>query len=180
MDGNAHFPSPDPSLSEITAKRAELLWLISTAANGDRVAIANRNMVYSQLESSLRKLATYVSLMANGSESAILSSGFEVRKSKEPLPPVTRPVHFSAKRMERQGEIKLKWKKVIGGVSYIIEMTTEDPSQANTIWIQAASTPRCSHTVIGLEPGTNYYFRVSALGRKQISAFSNVEMIMAA
>lgn len=180
MDGNVNFPSPEPALADVTAKRVELDTLISKASVGDRVAIADRNVAYNELAAMLRKLAKYVSLTADGNEGIILSSGFGVRKQSEPQPQVTRPMDFNVQRAQRQGEVILSWKTVQGGMSYLVDMTTTDPSLPTTVWTQIAVTTRGKHKAENLTAGTYYWFRVSAVGRKNVSAYSNVELIMAA
>ena len=180
MDGNANFPTPDPAIADVTAQRLDLEALISKAKNGDREQIASRGKSYAKLHALLRKLANYVSHQADGDQEVILSSGFEVRKQREPMSPILRPENFSVQRQQRTGEVKLRWKTVRGAVSYNVEMTTTDPSDPNTTWESLPPVTRITDTKTGLTPGVNYWFRMRAVGRKEISAYSNVELIMAA
>ncbi len=136
MEGNVNFPTPEPALADITAKRTELYTLISKASVGDRVAIADRNVAYDELAAMLRKLAKYVSLTADGNEGIIVSSGFGVRKQSEPTPRVSRPVDFNVQRAHLQGEVILSWKTVRGGMSYI---GGDDYHRSDSI------QPRCGH-----------------------------------
>lgn len=63
MKGNAHFPNPTPTLTEIATKREELEILDVKSRDGDRVAIFNRKRVADELKHLLRKLSHYVSLV---------------------------------------------------------------------------------------------------------------------
>lgn len=179
MDGNASFPSPDPTLAAVTAKRQELETLMTKSSTGDREAIASRKVVFKELEAMLKKLAKYVSHLADGIENVILSSGFEVKKQRESMPPVSRPEALKVLRSEKQGEVILRWNTSRGALSYIVETTTTDPANPSTLWNRDATVTRITHTVENLTPGTHYWFRACAVGRNGISAYSNVELIMA-
>lgn len=180
MDGNINFPLPEPTIADITAKRMELETFISRSANGDKEIIAGRKVVYEELLAMLKKLAKYVSYRADGNESIILSSGYGVRNQKTPITQISRPENLRVNRAERQGEIKLRWKTVRGAMIYSVEITSTDPSDPNTKWTRDSSITRITHTINNLTPGTYYWFRVCAIGRKETSAYSNVKLIMAA
>lgn len=179
MDGNTHFPSPVPAIADVTAKRQELEALMNEASTGNREAIASKDQAYKELEALLKKLATYVSLLADGNKTVILSSGYGVRKENEPAPPLSRPEEFRVRNAQRQGEVDLRWKKVRGGVSYNVEVTTTDPADPSTVWSPVDTVLQTKHAVENLTPGVYYWFRLCAVGRKETSAYSNVELIMA-
>lgn len=180
MNGNAHFPDPSPTLAEIASKREELVMLESKSSDGDRIAIANRNTVTDELKNMLRKLSLYVSFVADGDGDVILSAGFELRKVANPTAPLQRPSSLQAKRTNHQGMVKLKWKPVVNSMSNHVEMTTSDPKEENSEWETVGITSQSKITIGTLIPGTYYWFRVKAYGRRDESGYSDPALIMAA
>lgn len=180
MDGNASFPTPTPTLVELADQRAVLREWITKAANGDREAIANRNAAYKTLADLMRQLAAYVTNVANGSETVILSSGFEVRRRPEPTPGLSRPVDVQADRTAKKGQVLVDWKPVRGSKTYVVEMTTDEPSSETAVWTILGYPSRSRYVVDNLQIGTFYYFRVRAIGVRDMSASSDVALVMAA
>ena len=180
MDGNPHFPTPKPALADITAKRQELAEAISKASTGEKTAISIRRDVYDELADMLRALAKYVNMEAEGRESVIISSGFEVRNTSRTPGRVTAPTDLVGKRSETAGEINLTWNAVRYAKSYIVEITTTDPSLPETTWTKCAFPTRSKVTVDMLSPGTYYYYRVRAVGSINMSGYSDIALIMAA
>ncbi|MCZ4410350.1 fibronectin type III domain-containing protein [Cryomorphaceae bacterium 1068] len=180
MNGNAHFPDPSPTLAEIAVKREKLEALDIKSSDGDRIAIANRNTVTDELKNMLRKLSLYVSFMAEGDANVILTSGFDIRKEANETAPLQRPESLMAKRTDYGGMVKLKWKPVVNSVSNHVEMTTTDPNDQNSEWATVGITSKSKINIGNLTPGTYYWFRVKAYGRRHESPFSDPALIMAA
>lgn len=179
MGGNPHFPEPVPDLASLAAARVELSEWTEKAQFGDRLAISTRRTKQKALADLIRSLAHYVSLTANGDEDIILSSGFEIRRKSEPIPPVGVPQALTAKRSTKSGVIELAWNAPVGSVSYVVEMTTQDPAATGSEFTYLGTAHRSKFTVTNLAPGTYYWFRVKAIGRGSESGFSDPAMIMA-
>lgn len=180
MDGNAYFPTPQPTLLALAAKRGELEAAISRAATGDKTSITIRNGVYEEMVNMLKSLAKYVSMAADGNETAIVSSGFEVRSNRTAPGTVTRPGDLVVTRSESEGEVKATWKKVKFGKSYIVEVTTTDPTLPETKWEKVGFPTNTRFTHENLTPGTRYWYRVRTVGSVNMSGYSDVALIMAA
>ncbi|MGB6036368.1 MAG: fibronectin type III domain-containing protein [Cryomorphaceae bacterium] len=181
INGNASFPTPDPTIADLTAQRELLSEWISKSADGSRTAIATRNAQYTTLLNMLKKLARYVSMVADGDEAIILSSGFDVRRTPEPVERLSRPVKFIAERDKISGVVDLKWDRVANAYSNIVEITTDDPREGAVKWTQVAITTRSRYTVENLSIGTFYWFRVRAIGASGLkSPWSDVALVMAA
>jgi hypothetical protein len=180
MSGNPLFPSPDPSIADLTTERKKLESLTTSANGGDREAIAKRNEQQKVVVSMLKRLGAYVSMMADESETAILSSGFEVRKKRTIIESLPQPKKLRATRASRQGVVQLRWKKVYHSHANIVEMTEDNPKEGSQVWVQVGVTTKCSYTIDTLEPGKYYWFRVQAFGTGRPSPHSMAIMIMAA
>lgn len=175
MTGNASFPTPVPTLADMTTALDAFEDRVEAAAFGDRRAIKSRNIGQKALTPLLRQLASYVALVANGDGEVIESAGFEVRKKRDPATSLAQPLDFLAERSKKEGEIDLDWKAVPYGKAYQIEISTDGVS-----WSVALVTSTSSGTVVNLTKGTEYWFRVKAISGKISSAYSGVELVMAA
>lgn len=180
MDGNPRFPDPKPTLAEVAAKREELKALEIKSYDGDRVAIADRNTVANELKNMLRKLSLYVAFVAEGDAGAILSSGFYVRKESSPANSLLQPSAVKARRTDHKGRVRVNWKPVTNAVNYLVEMTTVDPNNSDSVWSISACTTRSKIDIDNLKPGTYYFFRVKACGRGKESGYSAPATVMAA
>lgn len=180
MTDNANFPSPQPALADITAKRVELDDWINRSSFNDIRAIEYRKSVYKELLPMLHTLAQYVSMTAQGDGSVILSAGFELKRPPSPAPPITRPVDLSVTRTAYDGQVKLDWKRGKRVLNYLVQMTSQNPESESTKWIPMAITSKSQLLISELTFGNYYYFRVKAVGNKNESPFSEVAFIRAA
>jgi hypothetical protein len=180
MTGNPTFPSPTPTLAELQTAVNELQDAISAAAFGDRQKISERNTKYDALYLLITRLGGYVSSVAAGNADAVLSSGFDVRRRNTPAQPVAPPIDVRASRTSVQGRVEVQWAPDRGARSYVVEMTTTDPAEGNTVWAPCGFTTRTKLYVDGLAIGKFYWFRVKAVGTRENSGFSDVALVMAA
>jgi hypothetical protein len=181
MDGNANFPTPTPALADITIKLDEYEELALAAQFRDKRAVLYRNNAGTELKAMLRTLGAYVSMVAEGADAIIVSSGFEVRSQSDPTPPLTVPVKLSAVRNSHSGRVELDWESVKNALNYVVEMTMDDVQSPEATWINVGTTSRSKFMVDDLNPGTMYSFRVKAFGRRnEDSAYSRPASIIAA
>ena len=96
MTGNPNFPTPTPSLTQVTAAVQGYSDALSAAKSRDKVKVSIKNDVRASLIATMRTLANYVSLTAAGDRSMLISSGFDVSpESTSPAPPVSAPSSMS-------------------------------------------------------------------------------------
>jgi predicted phage tail protein len=179
MTGNANFPDPQPALADLTAKKDELRALRTAAEDGTRQDRFNRNVAADELKGMIRVLASYVSMVAAGDGSIILSSGFSVRDEAEPLPPVTVPQALTATATAHRGVVEPDWERVEHALNYQVLMST-DASAPLSEWAPVALTSKSKAEISNLVRGQAYFFRVQAVGRTNKSGFSNPAEVMAA
>ncbi|MFL6336180.1 MAG: fibronectin type III domain-containing protein [Pyrinomonadaceae bacterium] len=174
LTGNANFPTPHPTLAEVSAA-ADALEAAANTAQAARFEARRHTVAQGIKEDELQQLMTqvgaYVESVAGADEALIMSAGLEMRSaatadSTAPAAPET----LSATTGNHEGEVELSWDTVRGARSYVVERST-DP-QAGP-WTQAGVSPRSSLIIEGLESGKRYYFRVAAVTLNGQSPWSN-------
>lgn len=173
MQGNLAFPDPVPALADITTARTALEDAITAAMDGGRTATAIRRARAKELELLLGQLAGYVSSIAEGNTLAILSSGFEVRRTASPVGELPAPVGLEASISAFAGRVDLRWKPVKHAVAYQVFKNGMDPADA-TAWQLAGISTRSSFRITGLAPASTTWFRVCAVGTAGTGPMSEV------
>jgi hypothetical protein len=164
MTGNANFPTPNPSIADLTAVREALVKAIAKAESRAMADIAMRNEVATILRSQLVNLARYVNNVAQGDLNVALSSGFELAKKPEPSTSLGVPLKLEVRLSDFEGALNVSWKGVEDARMYQVYMNETDPSDANA-WTVVAVSSRTRVRITDLQPGKFYSFRVTALGR---------------
>ncbi len=173
MKDNPAFPTPTPSLSEIADARTALEAAITAAIDGGRTARAIRNTRQAELKLLLDQLAGYVSSRAEGNELAILSSGFEVRRTGKPLPEPLAPANVRAELTLHPGNVALNWDRPRGAVTFHVQVNRGAPENAGA-WELVGVTTKSRFTVTGLASAQVHWFRVAAIGTLGVSPWSDV------
>src|SRR5690606_38560313 len=163
MQGNLAFPEPMPALADITTARTALEVAITAAMDGGRTATAIRRARTRELTLLLGQLAGYVSSIAEGNALAILSSGFEVRRTPSPVGELPAPVGLEASISAFAGRVELRWGPVNHAVAYQVFKNSTDPADA-AAWQLAGISTRSTFRADGLAPASTTWFRVSAVG----------------
>ncbi|MBK7383849.1 MAG: hypothetical protein IPI81_11055 [Flavobacteriales bacterium] len=123
MNGNADFPTPTPTLTELKNGREALETAITEAAGGDHAKVFARQKAEAAVDDLLVRMALYVSNTAAGDELKILSTGFELRKQPEPIGPLHAPADFEARTGALPGSIDLRCKPVKGAYYWVVRRT---------------------------------------------------------
>lgn len=173
MNLNPAFPNPVPTLAEIALAREALEAAITAAKDGGRTATAIRQARQRDLVLLLNQLGGYVSSIAEGNALAILSSGFEVKRSSTPAGELDPPTDVQARISSYKGRIDLRWKPVKDAIAYHVHMNRSEPTDENG-WELAAVSTRSSSKVSGLISATTYWFRVAAIGTAGMGPHSEV------
>jgi hypothetical protein len=117
-------------------------------------------------------LAGHVNTVADGSDTFILSTGYEVRATPTPRPPLTEAPSDVRTRINGVPEnVLLLWKGLSGARNYEVQYTTD--LSGVTGWINVPETPGATRlNVEGLVSGTKYAFRVRGLSTGQPGPWS--------
>jgi hypothetical protein len=175
LTGNSNFPTPHPTLAELTAAAGALETASNTAQAARREAkrhTAAMGHKEDDLDQLMTQLGAYVESVAGDDEAMIMSAGLETRSAAAPDSSAPEaPETLTATTGNHEGEIELSWDTVRGARSYIVERTTDPQTAAS--WIQAGVSPRSSLIIEGLDSGKRYHFRVAAVTLNGQSPWSN-------
>ena len=145
---------------------------------GGRIAYDDKREKEKELRTLIVDLAQEVQVLSGGSKANILSAGFEVRKSAEPVTHLDQPQDLRARLTGYVGRVALDWEVVRGTRYYEVWMVMGDPITGT--WQQVGTSGKSRFVVENLVPGTYYSFRVNAVGARTESIFSDLATLMAA
>lgn len=173
MTNNTNFPTPSPSLADVTAALEELekaYALVQSARSEVATRMATQENAETKLNQTLTQLAGYVESVAGKDDTLITSAGMETKAvaSTPTLP--SPPQGLSATAGDHEGEIDLSWKPVSNARSYTIESSV-DPATA-TSWTHVGIATSASKSITNLTSGKRYWFRVAAVGAGGQSGWS--------
>ncbi len=179
LTDNPNYPTLQSELADTTkacddldAANQEMLF------NGGKIASEKKRELDSALRIRLTGIGQQVQVISGGDKAKILSAGFEVRKSAEPITKLSQPQDLRSSLPGFSGLVDLDWEVVRGARYYNVWFTAGDPTTAQ--WQLAGSTTKSRYTMEKLTPGTTYSFRVNAVGARAESIFSDITSIMAA
>lgn len=179
LTGNITYASLASSLPPITAAcdaldaaNQEVLF------NGGKIAFEDRREKEVTLRGLLTTLGEQVQVISAGDKAKILSAGFEVRKTPEPITKLEQPQDLRARLSGFTGTVSLDWEVVPGTKYYQVWMCQGDPTTGT--WEMVGVSGKSRHTVDNLTPGTFYSFRVNAVGARTESILSDTATLMAA
>lgn len=147
--------------------------------NGGKIAYDNKRNCEVTLRNQITNIGEQVQVISGGDKAKILSAGFEVRRSPEPITHLDQPQDLRARLTGFMGKVALDWNMVLGARYYKVYMTAGDPTLA-TGWELVGSTTKSRFTLEDLVPGKYYSFRVNAVGARTESTFSDNATLMAA
>ena len=160
MTGNPSFPSPTPTLAQVTAAIDDLATAQTAAIGRARGAVTTRNEKRAALVTQLKQLKAYVQSVADAAPaenaaSIIESAGVGVRKT-----PTRHARTFTATAGPVSGTATLRTASS-GRASYEWQYSTD----GGKTWISVPGTLQTKTTITGLTPGANVQFRYRALTR---------------
>jgi hypothetical protein len=170
MTGNTDFPDPVPSLGTIGDAIDDYAAALVKAGTGNRSDVADKNAKRKILTDLLRSLAAYVTSIANGDRSKLLTTGFDVSKEKEPVV-ITKPENITVNNGANSGVLLVSVKRVKGAASYVHEYATPE-AMATDSWV-STTTSKSKITFSELEAGKIYYCRIAAVGSKGQIVYSD-------
>lgn len=175
MSSEPIFKNCIPPLAEVSALLAALETAYRSSLDGGTEAVALAREKEQALDNALSRLANFVEIAANGSETVILSAGMDVRQK-----PIRSQVQFDAMHGKKEGEALLRV-PALGRAAYIWQkralQAATDESVSN--WEQVGVTTTAKVTVQGLVSGTKYQFRVAYVTSEGQGAWSDPVSLVA-
>jgi hypothetical protein len=162
MTGNANFPSPVPTIADLTTAINLYAVALSAAESKDKTKIAIKNDMRTSLETLLVNLAASVTATAAGNRSMLISSGFDVSSDTRNQRVLGAVENFQVVPGASSGEMISSVNSVLNAKSYIHQYTP-DPVTPDSSWAFAYSSA-CSATIAGLQPVKKYWFRIIVAG----------------
>ncbi|MFT3824168.1 MAG: fibronectin type III domain-containing protein [Chitinophagaceae bacterium] len=170
MTNNPAFATPIPTLAEVETARTGFNAALIIVAAGSKQGVVIKNQARKDLGQLLRRLAMYVTAVANDNSALIVGAGFDVNKVPVPAGPLPKPIGLKVEAVAA-GTIKISIKKVPNANNYLFEYTLA-PVLASTTWTQQLSS-KCSILFSGLQKGVEYAFRVAPVGSDPARNYSD-------
>jgi hypothetical protein len=158
LTGNAGFPTLPVPLATLGTQKADYLVKLAAAADGGKLATAEKNEARAVLEESLRQLAAYVQSLANNDLTLLLSSGFQPVSTNRAQSPLEKPVVLN---IDNQSSTKftVRVQPVVNARAY------EAQYKNGGGWLPAGVFTNSRRIEIGdLTPGTSYTVQIRAVG----------------
>ena len=179
MSNNTNFAPPVASplpfdLSTLSAANDALASAISTALDGGRTAIAQRNRAREVVVKLLVQLAHYVEANCHGDMTIFLSSGFTARSASITAAP---PVSESIRKIVQgpnSGQMQISPVKDPDAVSYEVQWAPVSADGVVGAWnSQPIAQVRSATVISGLTPATTYVFKVRAVTKAGYTDWSD-------
>ncbi|MEY4918621.1 MAG: hypothetical protein RL616_2534 [Verrucomicrobiota bacterium] len=173
LTGNAAFTTPTPTLAAFTTlitTAQTKLTAADAAQQAAKLATADKDAAITALLAGVKQLANYVSMTANGDGLKIQSAGFSLKSTANPVGEMPAPGNLSATGGDLEGECDLHWNPVNGRTNYLGEHRTTPSGPWNPFY----GGKKSSATATGLVSGTQYDFRVRAVGAAGPGAWSDL------
>jgi hypothetical protein len=168
LTGNAAFPTPNPTLAELTTALNTFLAAVS-ASHDSKLGRVQRQQQRANLCTLLRALAHYVDVASAGDLPTLLSSGFIAQQQRKPVGPLTPPENVRFVRGKVSGTATARCGVESRATAYQWRCA---PTTTPTAWLPVVTTPSAHYLFHGLTPLTNYLVEVCAVGTAGSSNWS--------
>jgi hypothetical protein len=145
---------------------------VSTAVNGSKVQVAQKNKLRNAVVKMYTLNAHYVEATCNDDMTTFLLSGYQPASiTRVPPQPVDVPTIASIVYGPSSGQLKVKVSPVAKALSYDLRYAPLPVNGATPNWTQVTLPSKKAYIVSNLTPGTMYTFEARALGRLGYSDF---------
>lgn len=174
----ALYPAPVPTAATMQGYIDDLAAAnAAVEANGGKGDHQAKRTAEKVLRAAIKAWAGYVQNASGGDEDKILLSKFEVVKRGAPIGELNPPQNLGSFVTNRSGRVALRWKREDGAeMHHVFMSTTAEPFN----WQLIGATSKSRFNADSLEPGTFYFFAVTALGAAGESSKSEPCRAMAA
>jgi len=174
MTANPYFPSPTTLLPVATTAVDTLELYAGLARGGDRAAVANMHAAELAVQNIFRYYVSYVEQQANGNESILLSSGFDVITQPTPI----QKSELIVENGSTSGTALLMARAYPKAGAYIWQEAVGTLPLNDAGWKTLTTTTRTTLKVEGLTPATLYFYRVAPVTPDGIQDFTAAVMLI--
>ena len=156
------YPTPDPTLEDLTTKADELEAAEAEASQGGTDRTVVRNARLDEMTALMNQFVLYVQTESRGEPELIVQSGLDVEKERSKWPLPFRVTDLQAVPGGDPGTVVLTWSAAKYNKGYIVERWFDGAEGEEGKWDFLANTNRGHMTVTALTTGKVYRFRVAA------------------
>ena len=171
LNGNTNFPEPNPTLEQLNKGIQLFSDGLALSQSRDRVKVALKNQLRSQLELLLGQLSRYCSYTAQGDRVLLAGTGFILNAETRQPRVLGTTENFTVLPGRLPGEVLVYVNAVKNATTYLFLYGPSPVS--NDAWCHATSSAPYL-TITGLVPGTIYHFKVGVTGRKGQVVYTDV------
>lgn len=175
LTSNPSYTTPFPTLATVTAAIDNLDAANNAAIGGGRVDISARKAARAELVSLMRQLAAWVQAHCQNDPTILLSSGFQMTKTPEPIGPLPAPDAPLLRHGMVSGTLKARVRKVKGASAYNWRIAL---ATAPVVYVETAQTTASRYLFENLTPGQIYLVQTNALGSVGESNWSTTTNLM--
>lgn len=137
-----------------------------------RAELSRRKELLARSRAQVANASLGLAVAVGFDASKMQSAGLALEKPKTaPVGVPDAPDHFSASPTDKEGEVKLKWKRPLRRCAFQIEYRRDDEPEN---WKFADSCGRQTNFLEGLVSGVKYWFRVRAVNAHGAGAWSGL------
>jgi len=166
------FAKPDVDYATATSTVDKLEAYYISSRDGSHQQMALMHQAKEEYDEVFRKLARSVDREASGDAAIILSSGFHLVKQ----PVFSKKSELQVKSGDISGTIWLKRKAVNKATAYVWQYYVGAEVPAEEQWLFGGCSTQASFEMTGLTPGSRVWFRVAAVTREGMQAFTRPVM----
>jgi len=172
LTGNVNFTTPTPTLPELQVGIDNFDDSINNSVEGNKADTALKNQYRDELIELLNNAGLYVQLNGKNNENILLSSGFDLQKTKSSIGALPKAQNIKVMPGEGVGTVKVSFSSIVGADSYLYEYTAA-PVTTDSVWVPVTST-KTNLIIENLTSGKQYAFKVAGVGSDPSQVFSDI------
>jgi len=181
MAGNANYPTATRSPTDAEFQTAQDNLVAANAAVDAaetvwKAAILSRKNVEAAWDLAITARAANCESVTPGDRALLQTTGLPLRSLPSPIGIPDAPLDLIANLGKLQGQLIVRWTRVKGATSYIVERMIHNGTGP---WVQIKLLSQSKFTDTGLTPGTIYAYRVRALASAGEGPWSDETVKMA-
>lgn len=178
LNGNPNFPNLPFPIHELAGELSSLAELESNFRGGSRFIKPQRDAVRKSFIRKVTLTSKYVNAASNGDLDKLMSSGFELHKTRTPATTPTEIHKISCINIPTDGAARVMWSGVRSRSYYIVQTTSTPSVESSWRRLEPCTTIHCE--VYDLVVGKFAYFRVCAVNKAGHGPWSDVAKVMVA